>query len=346
MWNVECGMRRHPASRIPHPARHAMSWSDILGQDLAKRVLQSHLTSGRVPNAYLLSGPEGVGKRRLAFEMAKALNCASIETKPCDACRSCGQIMRGTHPDVHAVSPEGASVEVKIDQIREVIGRIGLRPYSGAFQVVILEAAERLTEEAANSLLKALEEPPAHTRFLLTTARVADCVPTIVSRCQLLRCQPLPADAVRQILAASQPSDPDIAGTVARLSGGSASRAIELSQRWAAYRGRLARFADPSLAAWAAPPPEPQTRQEVAEFIEAMMLWLRDVALAAAGGSAWVLHDAEREAVARQAQRVDLGRCLETASGLARLRESIDQYVSPRLVASLARERWLSLWHD
>ena len=320
-----------------------MAWNDILNQELIKRVFQSHLASGRVPNAYLLAGPEGVGKRRLALEMAKALNCSAAGERPCDTCRMCGQIIRGTHPDVHQVSPGGASDQVKIDQIRYVIGRIGLRPFSGAYQVVILEAAERLTEEAANSLLKALEEPSVRTKFFLTTSQPADCLPTIVSRCQLLRAHPLSAETVQRILVSAHEVAPQTAQIIARLSGGSASRALALSQQWDTYQQRLARFAEVSAGAWIVAAAASETRQDVAELLDGMMSWLRDVAIAATGGEAWVRHRAYEETIARQACQVDLDRCLRTANELVELRESIDQFANPRLIASLAREKWLSL---
>jgi len=319
-----------------------MAWSDILGQELAKRILQSHLARRRVPNAYLLAGPDGVGKRRLALEMAKALNCSAVEGRPCDACRPCAQIGRGVHPDVHAVIRGGASDQIKIDQIRHIIGRVALRPFSAAYQVVIIEAAERLTEEAGNSLLKVLEEPSSSTSFLLTTAHLGGCLPTIVSRCHLIRCQPLSADAVRRILTQTHGVEPKTAEAVARLSSGSAVQAIDLAGRWAAYQQMVARLTGDAQASWL-DASAPATRQDVAQLLDGMVAWLRDVAVSAAGGSQWITHAEHADALRRQAERIDVDRCLETAAELMRLRESADQFVSPRLIASLAREKWLSL---
>jgi DNA polymerase-3 subunit delta' len=126
--------------------------------------------------------------------MAKALNCLapSAQDRPCDACIPCRHIARHIHPDVHWLSPGGSSDQVKIDAVRQVLGRIALRPFSGRYQAVLLDGAHRLTEEAANSLLKSLEEPPAHTRFVLTTSQLSRCLPTITSRCQLVRFHRLP----------------------------------------------------------------------------------------------------------------------------------------------------------
>ena len=255
-----------------------MSWDKIPGQELAKRILQAHLAGGRVAHAYLLAGPDRAQKRGLAIELAKALNCAAEGAKPCDACATCSQITRGMHPDVHVLSPAGASETVRIEPVRQLLGRIALRPFNAAFQVAIIDEAEHLTEEAANSLLKSIEEPPSRTRFVLTTSRLSDCLPTIVSRCHLVRCQPPPS--------AAQSAGP---------------KPVVCPER-----------------------PLPDTRQEVAALIEEMIAWLRNQAAAGAGAA-------------------DIDRCIETALELVTLRDSLEQFVSPRLVASLAREKWLGL---
>ncbi len=320
-----------------------MAWDEIIGQDLPKRILQTHLKDGRVANGYLICGPEGVGKKRLALEMAKALNCESEKSRPCGSCRFCQQITRGTHPDVHLVVPGGASDQIKIDQIRHILGRIGLRPFNARYQVVILEQAERLTEEAANSLLKSLEEPSAHTRFLLTTSQLSACLPTIRSRCQIIRAQPLAAEVIEKILLqADPPVDAQTAAMVAELSSGSASRALELARRWDAYQQLLNRFAGEDLKTWIESPAV-ETREEVRELLDGLMGWLRDVALAAATADEHVRHRQHREAIFKQASRIDLDRCLTAAEELIKLRESVDQFISPRLVAVVARETWLSL---
>ena len=281
-----------------------MSWDAVLGQEFAKRVLQAHLADGRVAHAYLLAGPDGVGKRLMALEMAKALNCVASSSRPCDACPTCVQIGRRTYPDVHVLSPVASSDHVRIDAVRQLLGRIALRPFNAAFQVAIIDGAERLTEEAANSLLKALEEPPAHTRFLLTTSRLSDCLPTIVSRCQLVRCQPLPPAAVTRILVEQWGCAPDAAQAIAPLAAGSASQAIKLAERWKARAEIVARLADPRPSSWLEQP-LPETRQEVTHLLEEMIARLRDLAIATAAG----------------AQAADADRCLETALELVSLRE-------------------------
>ena len=319
-----------------------MSWNDILGQDRAKQLLKAHLAAKTVPGAMLLVGPDGVGKRRLALELAKALNCAEGASSSCDRCPNCIQMTRQTHPDLHVVVTSGASDQIKIDDIRHLISRVALRPFSVRVQVAIIDGAERLTEEAANSLLKVLEEPPATTRFVLLASCLSDCLPTIVSRCQLIHCQPLSPELIRTILIETQGCDAAAAETIALLARGSAAEAIRLAQRWPSYQQVLVRLASEGSAAWLEQP-LPETREEVLALLDGMVAWLRDLAVAATDPSEPIAHRSYEGPLRRQALRVDLDRCLETAFGLVTLRHSMEQFVSPRLVAALAREKWLSL---
>lgn len=319
-----------------------MAWDDIHGQALVKRLWQQHLADGRVSNAYLLVGPDGVGKRGLAIEMVKALNCAADGPRPCDRCACCTQIGRGSHPDIHHIVPSGASDAIRIDEVRQLLGRLALRPFSARVQVAVIEQVERFTEEAANSLLKALEEPSAHAHFLLTTSKLRDCLPTIVSRCHLMRCHPFDAATMAAMLIETHGCDPPIAQLMARLAGGSAARAMELGGRWDAYRAILTRVADGTPATWLEQP-LPETRQDVTHLLDGMVAWLRDLAMAATGGTERIAHTTHAASARRQAARLDLDRCVETAFALMALRDSLEQFVSPRLVAALAREKWLSL---
>ncbi|MBI3083129.1 MAG: hypothetical protein HYY90_02020, partial [Candidatus Omnitrophica bacterium] len=128
-----------------------------------------------------------------------------------------------------------------------------------------------------------------------------------------------------------------------RLSGGSASRAIELAGRWSSYRQVLARLASGTPAAWIEEP-SPETREEVTDLLDGMMAWLRDIAVAAVlDDPSRLAHAEHAETLRRQARSVDVDRCVELAFKLVGMRESLEQFVSPRLVASLARESWLSL---
>jgi len=301
-----------------------------------------HARQGRIPSAYLLAGPEGVGKQCAALEMAKALNCEQPgEAGSCDACRTCRQIQRMVYPDVHRVTPS-ASGAIRIDELRQAFERIGLRPFAGRFQVGILDGADRLTEEAANSLLKTLEEPPTWSRFVLTTTEPSQCLPTIVSRCQVIRFQRLTASIIDAWLREQRQVDPETARVVSRLAQGSFARASELVEGWADHQARLAQLSARDAQPWLAWE-SPSDRQELAEWVGAAVSWLRDVALSAVSHDLPIQHADAAGAIHTQARGLDPERCASTAMRLVALRESLEQMANPRAVSALFREEWLKL---
>ncbi|HAO22130.1 MAG TPA: DNA polymerase III subunit delta' [Desulfobacteraceae bacterium] len=160
----------------------------IVGQENALSLLSVLLGKGRVPHALLFTGIEGAGKRAAAIRFAMMCNCLSPDA-PCGTCRSCRNIVSGVHPDVHLIEPSGAFI--KIDQIREIGGILAMKPYEAKMRVVIICSAGAMNPEASNALLKMLEEPPDRTILILTTHQKSDLLPTILSRCQLIRFMPV-----------------------------------------------------------------------------------------------------------------------------------------------------------
>ena len=320
-----------------------MAWTDIRDQAVAVRMLQAHLAQGRLAPAYLFVGPEGVGKRLAAAELAKALNCEQHTDEPCDQCGSCARILRGVHPDLHLLTPQGPSHTIPIDGVRKVLERIALRPYMGRRCVVILDGADRLTEEAANSLLKALEEPPSHTTFVAITSHLSRCLPTIVSRCQIVRFQRLSTEAVEALLPQAASCDPQLARSVSRLAQGSLTNAVKLATDWKAHQTMWTQLGQSDAAGWLAWN-MPTDRDTLAQWLRGSIEWLRDVVVASVAEPALVRHQEALPIIHRQAREVDRDRCLESALHCVQLWTSLtEQYVNPRLGATLLREQWCSL---
>jgi DNA polymerase-3 subunit delta' len=194
-----------------------MAWP-IIGHDWAVELLCKRLAAGRSAHAYLFTGPPHIGKTRLARILAQALNCEQSDP-PCSQCRSCDRIEKGLHPDVHLVVGEGAGGSIKIDQVRALQREAVLTPYEGRYRVFILHRADRATLEAADSLLKTLEEPPAHVVLVLTAMHAEALPPTVVSRCQRLDLRPASHSVVRAALQERGVPSPK-AELLARLSGG------------------------------------------------------------------------------------------------------------------------------
>ena len=207
-----------------------MSFQSVAGQSTAVAMLRADLTQQRLPSAYLFAGPDGVGKRLLAIELAKALNCDAGGHDGCDRCPTCLKIAHRNHPDVWWLEPSTPHERLKIERVRELLPHIGMRPFEGRHQLLIIAGAEQLTEEAANALLKTLEEPARDTLFVLTSSHRAACLPTIVSRCRLIPCMRLSESLIVERLTGEHGVDPAAAVALARWSDGSLGRALERHQ--------------------------------------------------------------------------------------------------------------------
>jgi DNA polymerase III subunit delta' len=180
----------------------------------------------RLPHAVLLHGPAGIGKRAFAWRFAHALLCSSRTTdgEACGACYSCGLYRAGTHPDLLSVGPAEDSAVITVDQVREVRDFLALRPHTARHKLVLAAPAEAMNVNAANALLKVLEEPPAGGLLVLTTARPGQLPATIRSRCTAIAFRPpLAADAVAWVTQQGIQGDP---GTWLQLAGGAPLRAL------------------------------------------------------------------------------------------------------------------------
>ncbi len=156
----------------------------IENQNLAGRILKGILKTERIANTYLFIGPDGTGKKFAALQFAKALNC---DRGGCEECPSCIKIEEFSHPDVHLITPESDKNVISIEQMRGMQRDAYLGAFISRFKIYVIEEAGRMSEGAANSLLKILEEPPEDTIFILTTSSPQDILPTIISRCQMVR---------------------------------------------------------------------------------------------------------------------------------------------------------------
>jgi len=205
-----------------------MPFATIIGHEKQIGFLKEMIRQRRLPHALLFFGPEGVGKRQVAFAFAQAVNCPEFHEDTCGKCQSCRKIAHNCHPDVVALKPVGQFI--KIQAIRELKGQTRFKPWEGGKRVILIDEAHKMNEEAANALLKLLEEPPADNIFLLVTSR-ADKIPaTILSRCQQVRFSPLTEENLRDYLKKECSLDDKEAKFIAAASGGSIAKAREICE--------------------------------------------------------------------------------------------------------------------
>ncbi|MCL4560703.1 MAG: DNA polymerase III subunit delta' [Chloroflexi bacterium] len=235
----QCTLRLVVTLRYNHP----MSW-DILGHDAAAQILQQQAADGRQSHAYLFAGPPGVGRRTLALRFAQSLNCPNPTApgEPCRTCRTCRQIERMQHPDLFVVRVEPGSRDIKIDQVRALEHSLSLAPYEARYRVALLLDFQQATPGAANALLKTLEEAPSKVILLLTADATENLLPTIVSRCEVLRLRPMPLADLDVALQSRAGVDTHQASLLAHLSGGRYGYALALKETPNALEQRLKRL--------------------------------------------------------------------------------------------------------
>ncbi len=224
-------------------------FESILGQEQPIRLLTTLLQNGTIPHALLFIGIEGVGKRTAAMALAMACNCKAIEPEhfsermkirfdgnipsdqitsisPCGRCNSCRKIESGNHPDIILLKPSGPFI--RIGQIRDLCGTLAMKPYEARLRVVIISDAQAMNPSAGNALLKVLEEPPDRTILILTALQTSDLLPTILSRCQHIRFNPVSRKNLELLLIQRYGANPDEAKIMAIMANGSVSKAVSM----------------------------------------------------------------------------------------------------------------------
>jgi DNA polymerase-3 subunit delta' len=302
---------------------------------------------GAVPQSLLFTGPAGVGKRLVALALAQAVNCTE-SPRPCGKCNSCRKIARGVHPDVVLIEP-GETGSIKVEEIRDAIGRSAYRPFEGHRRVTIIDDADALVLNAQDALLKTLEEPPSGSIFVLVTARPDAMLPTIASRCYRLRFGRLAESDVAAILSEHHGWNEREALAVAALADGSVGAALDLRTDEAAD----ARESAVELLRGVAPANVRATgrldqakalaggaeRDELARRLRAVASMLRDMRLIAAGAPTRLLANADlSDELAALAGSYNAERGLEAFSAVDAALEALGRNVGPKVVAD-----WIAL---
>jgi DNA polymerase-3 subunit delta' len=225
-----------------------VSWQRVRGHENLIESFAEVVQRDRLAHAYLFVGPPGVGKKLFAEELAKALLCErpADPLQACDQCSSCRLVEAGTHPDFLRASMPADKHEFPIDTMRELLAQIALKPARGSHKIATIDDADDLNDESANCFLKTLEEPPPNSVLILLATDLGRQLPTIVSRCQVVRFHPLSAATIAKLLV-EQGVDASKPERLARLSGGSLGLARELAddELWSFRREMLAELAKP-----------------------------------------------------------------------------------------------------
>ena len=338
----------------------------LIGNRPATALLERAIDGGRLSHAYLFVGPTSVGKTTLARAFAQALNCTGdalgLDERPCGVCRACRLTAEGAYPDFRLMQVGRAEAEsghsfprdtggrgtsdrasrvITIEQVRALQHDAGLSPYEGRLKVYVLDA-EALQLPAANSLLKTLEEPPAQVVIILTATDASNLLPTIVSRCQVVRLPAVPVDELASALAERQGVDSDRARVLAHLAAGRPGFAIgaiedpkvleERNTRLAdlvalGKRSRVERFAYAEKLAQ-----ETSRDPEGGAWVLGLWIgWWRDVLLTRVGCEEMVGNYDFLDELRRRAEHLRLGQIRAALSGVEQALAQLSQNVNPRL---------------
>lgn len=268
------------------------SFHSLIGQEKAKTLLRRSFAAGKMSHAYLFRGPDGVGKKRAALTFAAYVNClAPAGQDACGNCTACVKFKSGNHPDLTVIEPDGAAI--KIGQVRDLKHRLTFPPFEARHRVVVLTDTHTMRREAANSLLKTLEEPPPDTILILTADQAVSVLPTIVSRCQVIPFFALPYERVAQVLAETEEGiDAESAATLAAVAEGSLGRAaLLLRKKLLPFRREIvesllrlpAKHPDTVETVFALAETAAQFKEHLPKLLDLLRIWVRDLMLQAAG---------------------------------------------------------------
>ncbi|TKI58040.1 DNA polymerase III subunit delta' [Brevibacillus antibioticus] len=284
-----------------------MTWTRFSQQPRAQELLYHSLRNERLAHAYLLAGPKGSGKKQMALHLAKSLFCTEREADACGACVTCRRIEGGNHPDVLFITPDGASI--KIDQIRSLQKEMAMRAVESSRKVYIIEHVDKMTTQAANSLLKFLEEPPVGVLALLLTEHSHAILPTILSRCQIVQFSPLSAESIAEKLRA----EGVLAGMaqVASHITTNVEEAMTLSQSesFAQLRNLVIqlvqeckqRNSSALLTIHDMLQKSDKSKEELPLFLDLLILWLRDILYLQVGRHAHLINSDQQDVLQGQA---------------------------------------------
>ncbi len=329
-------------------------WQTI-GHEWAVALLRRAMETGHLAHAYLFTGPPSIGKTTLAIDLAAAILCTG-DVPPCGHCMSCQRIAQGTHPDVTMVRPDNGPMnigKIKIDQIRSLQRELMLSPHQGATQmaatrgrIAVITEFQTATSEAANALLKTLEEPPGHARLLLTATDASLLLPTIVSRCQLLPLRALSRQQVEDSLIARGDIEATRARLIARLAAGRMGWAIGAAEDPSVLAQRqqqleaLQKLLREGPAARIQAAERLGKRQDLDDIMQLWQTWWRDVAVVASGCEELVVNLDYLEALQRQARQHGLEQAHGALRGIESAQQRIEQNVNPRLALEALLLSW------
>ena len=316
--------------------RWRLSFENLKGQNSAVSYLKASLKNNRISHAYIFSGPDGVGKHLAAVSFAKALNCPSpVSGSGCDKCSSCRKIDSLSHPDIFILKPEEEGSSIKIEGVRAIIKDAYLKPFEAHKKVYIIEGAEYMKHEAANALLKTLEEPPADSIIILLTENTKKLFHTIVSRCQVIKFFPLKLKEAEEILTKEHSLSQADAHTLAHLSGGRLGEALKFKEDDIFIKRSLLinKILSDSKADFDF---DDIPKEDVRIYLDMILAWYRDMLNIKAGAPDYMLVNIDKkDIISNEAGKISFDRIEDIIDSAISAIMQISQNANQKLVMSV-----------
>ncbi len=317
---------------------------DLIGHEWAVDMLKKHVVNETTRHAYLFAGPPGLGRRTLALRFAQALNCQTPTAPgiPCGGtCRDCRQIEAMQHADLTIIQADTEGGTLKVDQIREARRTLTLKPYQSKYRVSIFLRFQEANDNAANALLKTLEEAPSYAVLILTADNPEQLLPTIVSRCEVLRLRPLSIGEVQRALE-SRGLEKNRAKLIAHISGGRYGYALQLIDSDSLLEKREERLNDlqglisaSRVVKFAYADKLSKDKDTMRQTILFWLSYWRDVMLRTAQAETPLVNVDRNVEIEDLASRMDLSASRRIVSGLESVLEKMDRNVNSRMLAEV-----------
>ena len=329
-----------------------MEWQ-IHGHEWAVNLLKTHASTDKHRHAYLFVGPEGVGRRTLALKFAQALVCPNPPAPGqfCGTCRDCRQLESMTHPDLSLLLPEEGHKDILIDQVRGLQHSLALAPYAASLRIALLLDFQRATNQAMNALLKTLEEPQDKVILLLTANTLESLLPTIVSRCEVIRLRPASIASTRVFLQSKKGLSSEQANLLAHLSGGRVGAAIHMADDPATLSRRrenlmaflellpAPRYQRFRLAEKLAKPYD-KARENVGEVLPLWLSFWRDVLIRVSGADLPLVNLDLEQQIDQIAAELDASQARQLVVTHEKAIQELDLYANPRLLVETLMLQW------
>jgi DNA polymerase-3 subunit delta' len=305
-----------------------MNFESIIGQKVLVGSLKRAVNEDLVANGYILCGSRGSGKSTVAEIFAKALNCRGESGgKPCGSCISCKKMESGNHPNIEIIRPSGASIKIK--QIREVITKVSKKPFESGYKVLIIDDADKMTQEAQDAFLKTLEEPPANTVFVLLVQNQYSLLPTVISRCQVFYLKELSRQQIEDYLLEKYSYDKEQIAFAAASANGIIGRAIEILNNQELQNLRklqinlVSRLKGASFTELSTAASElAESKEDLDRLLDFMLSWHRDMLIVKQGCEKELLVNSDNaDIIERQAAGLD-------EKGIYRIIDAIKRTIS------------------